>query len=610
MLKLVIQDDEGKTTIVPLIRDEVTIGREDGNTIRLTERNVSRSHARIARESSNITIEDLSSYNGVRVNGSKIKGACSLNVSDRVRIGDYLIELKKEDTDGDDVNAIPSVVNDNDSTVKMETISATAAADVFDTNEQTALTAKAKSTAKKTSPLGPVASPSEPTRKVETKPARLVVLSHNLTQRVFPIRGKAVTVGRTEENEIQIDHRSISRNHCKILLKNNRYIIEDLGSANGLHINGEEYDRVELRKGDIVELGHVRVRFVEAGESFEPPAVLAEPEAEKKRSSLLPWAVGLGLAAAVVLMLLRGMGGSSDKEEVVSSSVATVYQDAGTELIDPAASKVDSLLASANTYMTEKDWTLAKEKLQSVLEIEPENAEAKKWLAQIDRKLVAEDQLNGIESAIEAKNFKSLSGLVAKIEDPQLKQLAQKRVDDEEGVWRTKIESAANSAVSRKQCKPAIKKLRRDFSAQLSAWPKLGAPITTATKSCKRNETLVASNSSSSVATQAASSSSRSAASSSVAPPVVDLKQQIRTASQEGKFKTAISLCSKAKGLNDNLNYVCSSAGCSLKNKSVALKYYKRIKAEHYKKHARNNCGLELVPKAPVEIPPPTTTNP
>ena len=49
MFKLVIQDDEGKTTVVPLIRDEITIGRKEGNTIRLTERNVSRRHARIGR---------------------------------------------------------------------------------------------------------------------------------------------------------------------------------------------------------------------------------------------------------------------------------------------------------------------------------------------------------------------------------------------------------------------------------------------------------------------------------------------------------------------------------------------------------------------------------
>ena len=47
MWKLAIEDDEGKQTVVPLTRDEYTIGRKDGNTIRLTERNVSREHARL-----------------------------------------------------------------------------------------------------------------------------------------------------------------------------------------------------------------------------------------------------------------------------------------------------------------------------------------------------------------------------------------------------------------------------------------------------------------------------------------------------------------------------------------------------------------------------------
>ena len=42
MWKLVIEDDEGKRTVVPLTRDEYTLGRREGNTIRLTERNVSR----------------------------------------------------------------------------------------------------------------------------------------------------------------------------------------------------------------------------------------------------------------------------------------------------------------------------------------------------------------------------------------------------------------------------------------------------------------------------------------------------------------------------------------------------------------------------------------
>jgi len=69
-MKLIIEDDEGRKTVVPLVREEITIGRQDGNTIRLTERNVSRRHARLVKENGNVVIEDLGSYNGVRVNAT------------------------------------------------------------------------------------------------------------------------------------------------------------------------------------------------------------------------------------------------------------------------------------------------------------------------------------------------------------------------------------------------------------------------------------------------------------------------------------------------------------------------------------------------------------
>src|SRR3977135_1647494 len=88
-MKLIIEDDEGRKTVVPVVRADVTIGRQDGNTIRLTERNVSRRHARLLKENGSLVIEDLGSYNGVRVNGEKITGPTKIKEGDLVEIGDY-----------------------------------------------------------------------------------------------------------------------------------------------------------------------------------------------------------------------------------------------------------------------------------------------------------------------------------------------------------------------------------------------------------------------------------------------------------------------------------------------------------------------------------------
>src|SRR3982074_2114410 len=88
-MKLIIENDEGRKTVVPLVREEITIGRQDGNTIKLTERNVSRRHARLIKDNGSLVIEDLGSYNGVRVNGDRITGPTKVKEGDLIEIGDY-----------------------------------------------------------------------------------------------------------------------------------------------------------------------------------------------------------------------------------------------------------------------------------------------------------------------------------------------------------------------------------------------------------------------------------------------------------------------------------------------------------------------------------------
>src|SRR5437763_4442728 len=92
-MKLIIEDDEGRKTVVPLGREEVTIGRQDGNTIQLAERNVSRRHARLLRNDGLLLIEDLGSYNGVHVNGDRISGPTKIKEGDLIEIGDFDLGL-------------------------------------------------------------------------------------------------------------------------------------------------------------------------------------------------------------------------------------------------------------------------------------------------------------------------------------------------------------------------------------------------------------------------------------------------------------------------------------------------------------------------------------
>jgi len=112
-LRLIIEDDEGTTTVVPLGADAITIGRQQGNTIQLTEKNVSRRHARLFPEPDEDAwfIEDLGSYNGVKVNGAAVEARNELKEGDVVQIGDYHLTLT-ENADKTAVSPAPTAAND------------------------------------------------------------------------------------------------------------------------------------------------------------------------------------------------------------------------------------------------------------------------------------------------------------------------------------------------------------------------------------------------------------------------------------------------------------------------------------------------------------------
>src|SRR3954463_10473659 len=97
MWKLTIEDDEGKRTPLSLGREEYSIGRGEENTVRLTERNISRKHAILKKNGSGWTVEDLNSYNGSFVNGTRIGGEHELAHADVLQLGDYRLELLDEE---------------------------------------------------------------------------------------------------------------------------------------------------------------------------------------------------------------------------------------------------------------------------------------------------------------------------------------------------------------------------------------------------------------------------------------------------------------------------------------------------------------------------------
>jgi hypothetical protein len=73
---------------------------------------------------------------------------------------------------------------------------------------------------------------------------------------------KVTTIGRTDDNDIVIDTKFISRHHAQMLAGPNFTVLEDLGSTNGVYVNNRRISKQTLKDGDQVTIGKTRFRFV------------------------------------------------------------------------------------------------------------------------------------------------------------------------------------------------------------------------------------------------------------------------------------------------------------------------------------------------------------
>ena len=174
-------------------------------------------------------------------------------------------------------------------------------------------------------------------------PARLVVLSTELAGMEFMLGRASVVIGRTDENDVQLNHRSISRHHAKVVRDGDRYTIVDLQSANGVRVNGDDYERIELNPGDIVELGHVKMRFVGPFELYVFDPAAAAKMGEPKISSKLVYTFGGGLLFAVAaIMLVRSMSHKAPGEASASGATLAATPATTAPAPNPAAQGMTS----------------------------------------------------------------------------------------------------------------------------------------------------------------------------------------------------------------------------------------------------------------------------
>jgi pSer/pThr/pTyr-binding forkhead associated (FHA) protein len=219
--KLVVIQENAPELEFELGKASISIGRAMTNDVSLDDGRVSRGHARLECSAARCVLVDLKSANGTRLNGIRVDRA-ELKPGDVISLGSTQIRFETAQP----VEDIGMTMIDSEADLEL-------------TIDREIL----------------------PIAIHETGIPQLVIITNEGSWDVSLEDVDAVTIGRTEGNQVIIDRPKVSRNHAEVVRKGNLFVLRDLGSTNGTWFKDERVDELILQDGDTFKIGPARVVF-------------------------------------------------------------------------------------------------------------------------------------------------------------------------------------------------------------------------------------------------------------------------------------------------------------------------------------------------------------
>ncbi len=155
---------------------------------------------------------------------------------------------------------------------------------------------------------------------------RLVILTGPRTGETISLAGDGeFVIGRDAGCALPIEDGTISRRHAALRRDGQGFSVRDLGSRNGIRVQGRKVSESPLAHGDILHVGSVQLRFLAeeppAAPPPPPPAVPASP-AKGRRLDLPAVVLGVGILAALWILY-----GTLSREEKAAIEVVVLAVD-------------------------------------------------------------------------------------------------------------------------------------------------------------------------------------------------------------------------------------------------------------------------------------------
>ena len=162
-------------------------------------------------------------------------------------------------------------------------------------------------------------------------PATLVLGLPGGLKQEFTLSKARVTIGRATTSDIVLRDPMVSRNHARIERTPRGFEVADLGSINGIHVNGVRQTRAALSPGDVLTLGDSTFHFNPSHPELDPDVTRIETERDFEATMLgSPIPVHLGESALPRVAVCTA---GRTWEVTMEGDSLTIGRDAGSDIL-------------------------------------------------------------------------------------------------------------------------------------------------------------------------------------------------------------------------------------------------------------------------------------
>lgn len=91
--------------------------------------------------------------------------------------------------------------------------------------------------------------------------AWLLIEEEGMPEKKYDVKAMTISIGTSDDNDIILNNKAVSRHHAKIRIEGKKHFIYDLASTNGTRVNGRKIAKKWIKEGDSIEIGHTRMTF-------------------------------------------------------------------------------------------------------------------------------------------------------------------------------------------------------------------------------------------------------------------------------------------------------------------------------------------------------------